>query len=152
MQEIRVVVIRDRRGRVSTQAVERPEDAFKLLASKAKGLDREHFWAVHLTARSVPVAIETVSIGTLTASLVHPREFFKAAIVAGAAAVICAHNHPSGNMEPSPEDLSATKRLVSVGDLVGIPVLDHLILDGAGRYSSLKETRPHLFSVGGRYA
>lgn len=150
MREIRVVVMRDRRGRVNAQAIERPEDAYKLLANKCRGLDREHFFAVHLSARSMPIALETVSIGTLSASLVHPREFFKAAIVAGAAALICAHNHPSGNTDPSPEDLSATRRLVSVGELVGIPVLDHLILDGKGGYVSLKETRPHLFTPGGR--
>lgn len=150
MNEIRVVVIRDRRGPIRAHAIQQPEDAFRLLAAKAQRLDREHFWAVHLSARHQPIAIETVSIGTLSSSLVHPREVFKAAIVAGAAALICAHNHPSGDTEPSPEDLAATRRLVAVGDLVGIPVLDHLILDGNGGYASLKAQRPNLFVPGAR--
>jgi DNA repair protein RadC len=146
VQEIRVVVVRDRRGRVSAQAIETPEDAFKALASKAKGLDREHFWVIHLSARNMPIALETVSVGTLSASLVHPREVFKAAIVAGAAAIIVAHNHPSSDMEPSTEDAEATRRLVRSGELIGIPVIDHLILDGRGSFSSLKQTKPRLFS------
>lgn len=148
MREIRVVVIRDRAGRVQAQAIHRPEDAFKLMAERSRSYDREHFDVIHLNARGVPVAIESVSVGTLSASLVHPREVFKAAIVSGAAAIIACHNHPSGDLEPSPEDVAATKRLARVGALVGIPLSDHLIFAGGG-YLSLKTTRPHLFDSRG---
>lgn len=141
-------MIRDRAGRVQAQAIQRPEDAFKLIAERSRTYDREHFEVIHLNARSVPVAIEAVSIGTLSASLVHPREVFKAAIVSGAAGIIVCHNHPSGHLDPSPEDIAATKRLVRVGVLVGIPVIDHLIFANGG-YQSLKTTRPHLFDSKG---
>jgi DNA repair protein RadC len=77
-------------------------------------------------------------MGTLNASLVHPREVFRAAIKYSSASIICAHNHPSGDPAPSPEDISLTKRLVEAGQLVGIEVLDHLII-GDGRFVSLKE-------------
>lgn len=77
-------------------------------------------------------------MGCLTASLVHPREVFREALAARAAALVLFHNHPSGDPEPSAEDLSLTRRLVSAGTLLGIEVLDHLVL-GAGRFVSLKE-------------
>jgi DNA repair protein RadC len=79
-----------------------------------------------------------VSVGCLTASLVHPREVFREAVSARAAALVLFHNHPSGDPEPSAEDLSLTRRLVSAGTLLGIEVLDHIVL-GAGRFVSLKE-------------
>lgn len=77
-------------------------------------------------------------MGTLNASLVHPREVFRAAIKCSSASLICVHNHPSGDPTPSPEDIALTKRLVSAGELVGIEVLDHLVI-GDGRFISLKE-------------
>jgi DNA repair protein RadC len=79
-----------------------------------------------------------VSVGCLTSSLVHPREVFQEAVVARAAALILFHNHPSGDPEPSPEDVALTRRLCSAGTLMGIEVLDHIVL-GAGRFVSLKE-------------
>ncbi len=74
------------------------------------------------------IGINTVSIGSLTGSVVHPREVFKPAILANAASIICGHNHPSGDLEPSNEDRAITKRLVASGRLLGIDVLDHLII------------------------
>jgi len=79
-----------------------------------------------------------ISVGCLTSSLVHPREVFQEAVVARAAALVLFHNHPSGDPEPSAEDIALTRRLSSAGTLMGIEVLDHLVL-GAGRYASLKE-------------
>lgn len=145
MREIRVVVVRDRKGSLSAPAIRGPVDACKLLADKARGIDREHFWVIHVSARNVPISVETVSIGTLSASLVHPREVFKGAIVSGAAGIILGHNHPSSDMEPSSEDIAVTRRLVRVGAIVGIPVLDHIVLDGLGNYLSLKDRRSDLF-------
>lgn len=99
---------------------------------------REQFVALLLDARNRVLREEQVSVGTLTASLVHPREVFAAAIREGAASVILLHNHPSGDPEPSADDEAVTRRLVAVGELVGIPVLDHLVL-GRGRFVSMLE-------------
>jgi DNA repair protein RadC len=90
--------------------------------------DREQFVAVLLNVRLKVLAINTVSVGTLSQSLVHPREVFKPAILAGAHAVIVAHNHPSGDPEPSVEDMQITRRLAAAGTLLGIEVVDHVIV------------------------
>ena len=108
-----------------------PEDVAKLLP-RMKRLEREHFLVVLLNARHEVDAVETVSVGSLNASIVHPREVFKPAILASAASVVLVHNHPSGDPEPSEEDLTITKRLVEVGDLLGIGVLDHVIVGSRG--------------------
>ena len=99
---------------------------------------REHFFVLFLNPKHAVLGMETVSIGTLSSSLVHPREVFKQAIKRSASAVILAHNHPSGNCEPSKEDLQVTKRLKDAGELVGIEVIDHLII-GEDRYYSFCE-------------
>lgn len=100
-----------------------------------KAADREHFVVLCLSARRRVIARETVSIGTLSASLVHPREVFKPAIMANAAAIIIAHNHPSGDFSPSAEDREATKRIMRAGEILGIPLLDHVIVSTAGYFS-----------------
>jgi DNA repair protein RadC len=96
---------------------------------------KEHFVVLLLNARHEMEARETVSIGSLNASIVHPREVFLPAILHSAASVVLVHNHPSGDPEPSEEDLSITRRLVQVGDLVGIGVLDHVIVAERGMVS-----------------
>jgi len=96
---------------------------------------KEHFIAIYLNARSQLLAWETVSVGTLSASLVHPREVFAPAIAHLAAALIVAHNHPSGDCTPSSEDKQATQRLCRCGQLLGIPLLDHLIVSDASFFS-----------------
>lgn len=88
-----------------------------------------------LDAKHRPIGVEIVSIGSLTASIVHPREVFKAAVVANAAAVVICHNHPSGIAEPSPEDVSLTSRLSQAGEILGIRLLDHVILGDRSHYS-----------------
>src|SRR6185503_4763571 len=93
---------------------------------------REHFVVLLLNARHEVEAVETVSIGSLNASIVHPREVFLPAVLASAASIVLCHNHPSGDPEPSEEDLSITRRLVQVGDLLGIGVLDHVIVAKRG--------------------
>jgi DNA repair protein RadC len=98
---------------------------------------REHFVAFYLDARNRVLSRETVSVGTLSASIVHPREVFAPAIERRAASVILAHNHPSGDPEPSDDDLALTRRLVQAGVLLGIEILDHLVI-GHGGYVSLK--------------
>lgn len=106
-------------------------------------LDIEHeasemFGIVCLTQKNGVAGIHVVSIGSLDAAIVHPREVFKRAILNNAASIICFHNHPSGDPTPSPADLELTKRLVDSGELLGIQVLDHLII-GEGRYISLMD-------------
>ena len=106
-----------------------PQNAVNVVrAFIPQGEEREHFVALYLDARSRVKGACVVSIGTLSASLVHPREVFRPAIVAGAAAVIVAHNHPSGDVTPSAEDREATRRLVRAGELLGVPLLDHVIV------------------------
>ncbi len=104
-----------------------PEKVFELCAD-IRGSRREHFVAFYLDSRGALIAREIISIGTLDASLVHPREVFEPALRHGAASVIVAHNHPSGSAEPSPEDLEVTVRLRDAGRLLGITLIEHLVL------------------------
>ena len=101
-------------------------------------LKKEHFICLFLNTKNQLIAQETLSVGTLNASLVHPREVFRAAIKCSSASLICVHNHPSGDPTPSPEDVALTKRLVEAGELVGIDVLDHIVI-GEQQFISLKE-------------
>ena len=117
--------------------IEGPEDVMALLGAEMRTLDREHFKVLLLNTKNAVMKIETVSVGSLNASVVHPRECFKTAIAASANAVIFAHNHPSGDPAPSQEDRDLTRRLVEAGDILGIQVLDHVIL-GAGRFVSFR--------------
>jgi len=99
---------------------------------------KEHFLALLLDAKNNLINVNKITIGILNSTLVHPREVFEPAIRHLAAYIIIAHNHPSGNLEPSVEDLKITQRLVSVGELTGINIIDHLIISSEG-YTSLKE-------------
>ena len=110
-------------------------DAGVLLESRMRHLDREHFCVVLLSANNAVIGIETISIGTLTNTQVHPREVFKQAIRQSASGVILAHNHPSGDSVPSDEDLYLTERLVETGQIIGIHVIDHIIVGEDSYYS-----------------
>jgi DNA repair protein RadC len=101
--------------------------------------DREAFVVVHLNAKHKIVSLEVVAIGTLSATLVHPREVFKGALLANAAAIGLAHNHPSGDPTPSPEDLALTAQLLAAGEVVGVRVLDHIVI-GDDCHVSIRET------------
>lgn len=115
-----------------------PQDAANLVMEDLRYEGKEHFLVLLLDTRHQVIRIVETSVGTLNASLVHPREVFHPAITHLAAAVILAHNHPSGDPTPSKEDLALTARLKQAGELVGIPVLDHLVI-GDGRYLSFNE-------------
>ncbi len=110
--------------------------AKQLLALHEK--PQEHFCILCLNTKNKIVGVHTISIGSLNASIVHPREVFKAAILNNASRIICLHNHPSGDPEPSKEDIEITRRLVEAGEIIGIEVLDHVII-GEQRYLSMKE-------------
>lgn len=112
-------------------AIRGPEDVLAQVRDLARAR-KEHFVVLLLNARHEMQCREVVSIGSLNASIVHPREVFQPAILHSAAAVVLVHNHPSGDPEPSEEDLSITKRLVQVGEIVGIGVLDHVIVATRG--------------------
>ena len=90
--------------------------------------DKEHFWALGLNTKNQVQYIELTSLGTLTSSLVHPRETFRLAVMRGVASLIVVHNHPSGDTNPSTDDITITKRLVEAGKILGISLLDHLII------------------------
>ena len=101
-------------------------------------LSKEHFVCLFLNTKNHIIAQETLSVGSLNASIVHPREVFRAAIKCSSASIVCAHNHPSGDPTPSPEDIRMTRRLCEAGEIVGIDVLDHVVI-GDGQFVSLKE-------------
>ena len=103
-----------------------------------RDLKKEHFVAIFLNARNQVIKTDTISMGSLNASLVHPREVFAPAVGISAASVILAHNHPSGDVTPSKEDISLTKRMVQAGQIMGIEVVDHLIV-ASDKFLSLKE-------------
>ena len=124
-----------------TQAalVEGPSDVFEITADLRR-LRREHFIGLYLNTRNRLLVRETISIGSLNASIVHPREVFEPALRQGAASLIVVHNHPSGETDPSEDDLAITRRLSEAGEILGVPLLDHVIVGGRG-YTSLKETQ-----------
>src|SRR5574344_324552 len=101
--------------------------------------DKEAFSVLLLNTKNKVIGVKTISLGTLDASIVHPREVFKSAILNSAKSIMIFHNHPSGDTEPSREDINITKRLVEGGNLLGIKVLDHIILGHNGNYLSMLE-------------
>lgn len=126
--------ITTRRYRASQpKTIRGPEDVVSIQAiRKLLKAKREHFLVLLLNARNEVEGVETVSIGSLNASIVHPREVFLPAVKASAASIALVHNHPSGDPEPSEEDLSITRRLVQAGEILGIGVLDHVIIAARG--------------------
>jgi DNA repair protein RadC len=108
-------------------AVRTAEYAYTLVRQVLDDRPAEEFWVILLDAKNRPSGMAQVSVGCLTWSVVHPREVYGPAVRMGAAAIIVAHNHPSGDPEPSAQDLEITKRLIAAGELLGIPLLDHLV-------------------------
>jgi DNA repair protein RadC len=129
------------------ESLRNPVDVARFVRRIVGNEAREHFLVLMLDARHKPIAYQVVSIGTATASLVHPREVFQAAVGAGAVAVIVAHNHPSGNPSPSREDRDVTERLVRAGEVLGIRLLDSVVITDSG-YVSLREEDPGKFEGG----
>lgn len=131
----RVTLVCDTAGTESPELIQDSRTALSLFRPCFEGLDREHFVICGLDAKHRVIGINVVSVGTLTLSIVHPREVFKPLIVMNAAAWLCAHNHPSGDPAPSQDDRVLTKRLREAGELLGITLLDHLILGEARHFS-----------------
>lgn len=113
-------------------------DAYELVKEELVNADREMFLSIMLTVKNDLIGVETVSIGSIHATIITPRDVFKSAILANAVSIILCHNHPSGDLTPSDNDMEITKHLVEAGDLLGIKVLDHLIVSNQG-YRSLRD-------------
>ncbi len=115
-----------------------PEDGANYVMNDMRFLSQEHFVCLYLNTKNQVLHKQTIFIGSLNSSIVHPREVFREALKRSAASIICLHNHPSGDPAPSREDIEVTKRLVECGKMIGIDVLDHLII-GENKFVSLKE-------------
>jgi DNA repair protein RadC len=135
MPRYRVTLVREGRATAPTSPLLTSVAVADVLRPLFTGLDREHFLVCGLDAKNCIIGVNVVSIGSLTLAIVHPREVFKPLILMNAAAWICAHNHPSGDITPSQEDRVLTSRLRQGAELLGITLLDHLILTDEGYYS-----------------
>ena len=124
-------------GEKQKPVVKSLEDVVNIVRSQLKGKKKEHFLVLCLDTRNGVINCRPVSIGSLDTSIVHPREVFKEAVSSSAASVIFVHNHPSGDPEPSKEDVELTKRLVKAGEIIGVDVLDHIVVCDRS-YLSLK--------------
>ena len=137
MNNINVVAIRmvkERAIRYESNAITCPEDVYKLLCKvfDADTLAEENVWAVLLDTKRHVISVQCVSRGTINASLVHPREVFKAAILANATSIIIAHNHPSGSLEAGIKDREVTRKIRQAGQILGIELDDHLVISSEG--------------------
>jgi len=115
-----------------------PEDAASYMMAEMTSLTQEHFVVLYLNVKNEVLHKKTIFIGSLNSSIVHPREVYKEAVKHSAASIICLHNHPSGTVTPSPEDIDVTKRLAEAGSVTGVELLDHVII-GDHNFLSLKE-------------
>jgi len=114
------------------------KDVYKLFSPEMSTLKKEHFKGIYLDSRKGMIKEETIFVGDLNTSVFHPREIFEPAIIEGAAGLILVHNHPSGDPNPSEEDIEITKQLIAAGKILGIELVDHVII-GSKKYCSLRE-------------
>lgn len=132
---VRLQVVKEEVDYYGTKRVQSPKDLEEVVRKFIGDADREVFLAVNLSSANKINSIHVISIGSLNQSIVHPRECFKAALLCNAQAVVFAHNHPSGEVIPSPEDKQLTTGLKQAGQLLGIKVLDHVIIGDKGYFS-----------------
>jgi DNA repair protein RadC len=123
---------------VEKPKISSPEDVYRRLFPRMREQKKEMFIELCLDTKNQILKEEVISVGSLNANVVHPREVFKLALTESAAHIIVAHNHPSGDPTPSREDIEITKKLVETGNIMGITVLDHVVI-GDGRHYSMKE-------------
>ena len=134
----RVYLVRETNNNDEVIRINAPSEVYELVKDELAIADRETFLSVVFASRNILIGVETISIGSVEGTLITPREVFKSAILANAVSIILCHNHPSGDLIPSKEDIEATKKLIDAGELLGIKVLDHLIVSSEG-YKSLRE-------------
>jgi len=125
-----------REGSIKAHSITKAKDIIKAIKSFTHS-DREFLIGLYLNSRNQVIAHHVISIGTVNAAIVHPREVFKLAIMKNACSVIIAHNHPSGGLDPSDADLKITKRLIAAGKILGIELLDHILITPAGKTFSI---------------
>ena len=136
---VKIKMVKECSSLYDSSTITAPNDAVTIVRQYLDGTDRENFILLALNNKNKVICINTISIGHLSASIVHPREVFKSAILSNCASIIVVHNHPSGNSNPSHEDLAVTERLVKAGKILDIPVLDHIIIgDGTAEWFSFK--------------
>ncbi|WP_454962410.1 JAB domain-containing protein [Eggerthia catenaformis] len=123
----------------SSEPVDSPEAAVRLISKLLKHYDRELLCIVNLRNDLRPINVNVVSVGTVNSSVAHPREIMKSAILSNASSVMLFHNHPSGNLTPSKEDIALTDRMLKAGEILGIPVIDHIIIGNNDQYYSFNE-------------
>ena len=139
-QWVKLSLVRDPgRDQITCEKILSSHEAAKMLAPYYEHHDREEFIVICLDQKNKIVAINSVSVGSLTVTVVHPREVFKVAVLCNSAAIIVAHNHPSGDATPSEEDKNITKRLKEAGAILGISLLDHLVIGGRDEYYSFAD-------------
>lgn len=134
---VQIQLVRERSMVSEIKQIRCAEDAANICQAYLHGVDREHVVVLLLDTKHQVRGIHTVSVGSLDASIIHPREVLKPAILANSSAIIVAHNHPSGDPTPSPEDITVTKRLAEACRIIGIDLLDHIVV-GDERFTSLK--------------
>jgi len=133
--QIRLVRERDH----ETEQIRSPADVARLASELVDGLDREAFYVIALSTASRVIGVHMAHLGTIDASVASPRECYKFALAVNARSILCLHNHPSGNVEPSREDVAVSKQIKAAGEVVGIPLTDSLVIGYDGRYTSLAE-------------
>ena len=141
MEEINLIslkVVREKSIGYTFDPILKPKDIFNMIKRLIGDTDREYFLVINVDVKNKPTSIEIASIGTLTEANIHPREIFKSAIITNSNKIILSHTHPSGDPKPSFEDIKVTKKLQKVGDIIGIPILDHIII-GDDHYFSFAE-------------
>jgi len=127
---------------VSDTPIRTPIDAVRLLGSDMCTLDREVICVINLRSDGVPVCCNYISVGAVNECMAHPREILKSAILCNATSMLLIHNHPSGNLHPSKEDTMITDRMLKLGEIIGIPLVDHIIVGGSNEaYFSFREKR-----------
>ncbi|WBF57676.1 DNA repair protein RadC [Lysinibacillus sp. JK80] len=138
-QIVQVKLVREKSLLYKERKIRSPHDAYTLMKEFIGDADREHFVVLCLDTKNQPTCIQTVHIGSLNASIVHPREVLKSALLSNSASIIVGHNHPSNVCDPSAEDIQVTERLKEACNILGIDLLDHLIIC-TDTFNSLKET------------
>ena len=139
MYELKSVKIKIKEAEplLSNTPVNTPKEAVKLIGKEMEDLDREVLMVVNLQSDLRPINVNLVAVGVLDSALVHPREVFKSAILSNAASIIMIHNHPSGKLVPSKDDIDMTERIKKAGEIIGIKLLDHVIAGKNGELCSI---------------
>jgi len=136
---VQVKLVREKSMLYKNRRVKSPQSAYEIIQEFLGDVDREHFVVLCLDTKNQPTCIQTVHIGSLNSSIVHPREVLKSALLSNSAGIIVAHNHPSNICDPSPEDIAVTERLNEACKIIGIDLIDHLIISTT-TFHSLKES------------